>query len=90
MDRPLADAIRPKSLEDVVGQEHLLGKNGLLRRIIESGTATNMIFYGPPGVGKTTLANLIAAKTNKQQINSFISSMRQQRPFLILKKFLQM
>ena len=66
MDRPLADAIRPKSLEDVVGQEHLLGKNGLLRRIIESGTATNMIFYGPPGVGKTTLANLIAAKTNKQ------------------------
>ncbi len=65
MDRPLADEMRPKSLDDVVGQKHLLGENGLLRRIIESGTATNMIFYGPPGIGKTTLANLIAAKTNK-------------------------
>ncbi len=66
MERPLADEIRPKNLDDVVGQKHLLGKNGLLRRIIESGTAANMIFYGPPGTGKTTIANLIASKTQKQ------------------------
>jgi putative ATPase len=65
MDRPLADEIRPKSLDEVVGQGHLLGKGGMLRRIIESGTAANMIFYGPPGTGKTTLANLIAAGSNK-------------------------
>ena len=50
--RPLADEIRPQSLDDVVGQEHIIGKNGLLRRIIESGKIPNMIFYGPSGVGK--------------------------------------
>ena len=66
MERPLADEIRPQSLDEVVGQKHLLGESGLLRRIIESGTAANMIFYGPPGTGKTTLANLIAAKTKKR------------------------
>ena len=66
MERPLADEIRPKSLDDIVGQKHLLGKNGLLRRIVESGTAPNLIFYGPPGTGKTTVANIIAAKTNKR------------------------
>ena len=66
MERPLADEIRPQSLDEVVGQKHLLGEGGLLRRIIESGTAANMIFYGPPGTGKTTLANLIAAKTKKR------------------------
>ena len=65
MERPLADEIRPKSLDEVVGQKHLLGPQGMLRRIIESGTAANMIFYGPPGTGKTTIANLIAAQTNK-------------------------
>ena len=47
MERPLADEIRPQSLDEVVGQKHLLGESGLLRRIIESGTAANMIFYGP-------------------------------------------
>ena len=66
MERPLADEIRPQNLDEVVGQRHLLGENGLLRRLIESGTAANMIFYGPPGTGKTTIANLIAAKTQKQ------------------------
>ena len=63
--RPLADEIRPQSLDEVVGQKHLLGKDGLLRRLIESGTSANMIFYGPSGTGKTTIANIIAAKTNK-------------------------
>ena len=63
--RPLADEIRPQSLDEVVGQKHLLGPNGLLRRLIESGTSANMIFYGPSGTGKTTIANIIANRTNK-------------------------
>ena len=64
-ERPLADEIRPQSLDEVVGQKHLLGSNGLLRRLIESGTSANMIFYGPSGTGKTTIANIIADRTNK-------------------------
>ena len=63
--RPLADEIRPESLDEVVGQKHLLGPNGVLRRIIESGTTANMIFYGPSGTGKTTVANIIARRTNR-------------------------
>jgi putative ATPase len=65
MYRPLADEIRPMSLDEVVGQEHILGKNGLLRRIIESGKIPNMIFYGPSGSGKTTVANIIALKSGR-------------------------
>ncbi len=66
MYRPLADEIRPTTLDEVVGQEHILGKNGLLRRIIESGSIQNMIFYGPSGVGKTTVANIIALQTKRE------------------------
>ncbi|MBQ7713508.1 MAG: replication-associated recombination protein A [Oscillospiraceae bacterium] len=65
MQRPLADEIRPRSLDEVVGQKHLIGSGGMLRRLIESGTSANMIFYGPSGTGKTTIANIIAARTNK-------------------------
>ena len=65
MYKPLADEIRPSSLEDVVGQKHILGENGMLRRIIESGKIPNMIFYGPSGTGKTTVARIIAEKTNR-------------------------
>lgn len=63
--QPLADAIRPQTLDEVVGQKHLLGPGAMLRRIIESGTATNLIFYGPSGTGKTTVAGIIAKQTNK-------------------------
>ncbi len=65
MDRPLADRIRPKTLDEVVGQRHLLGRDSLLRRFIEKGTDANMVFYGPSGTGKTTIANIIAQKTNR-------------------------
>ena len=63
--KPLADEIRPKSLDDVVGQQHILGRDGLLRRIVESGSTPNMIFYGPSGTGKTTVARIIAEKTQR-------------------------
>ena len=65
MKKPLADRFRPQSLDDIVGQKHLLAPNKPLRRIIESGEIPNLIFYGPSGVGKTTLATYIANKTNK-------------------------
>ncbi len=65
MYKPLADEIRPRSLDDVVGQKHILGSRGLLRRIVESGSVPNMIFYGPSGTGKTTVARIIAEKTNR-------------------------
>ena len=64
MASPLADRIRPQGLDDVVGQQHLLGVGKPLRRIIESGTIPNMIFYGPSGIGKTTVASIIAKRTN--------------------------
>ena len=63
--RPLADEIRPQTLDEVAGQKHLLGEGALLRRLIESSTTANLIFYGPSGTGKTTIANIIAKKTEK-------------------------
>jgi putative ATPase len=65
MNIPLADRLRPQSLDDIVGQKHLLAEGKPLRRIIESGEVPNLIFYGPSGVGKTTLATYIANKTNR-------------------------
>lgn len=65
MIKPLADRIRPQTLDDVVGQEHLVGKGKILRNIVEQGEVPNMIFYGPSGIGKTTVANIIAQKTGK-------------------------
>ena len=64
MQKPLADLLRPKSLDEMVGQPHLLGKNSLFRRVIKDKHVPNMIFYGPPGTGKTTIANIIANQTN--------------------------
>ena len=65
MGSPLADRIRPETIEDMVGQKHLLGENMPLRNIIASGTLPNMIFYGPSGTGKTTLARIIAKTTDR-------------------------
>ncbi len=66
MYRPLADELRPKTLDDVCGQKHILGQGGMLRRIIESGRIPNLIFYGPSGVGKTTVASIIAEQTQRK------------------------
>ena len=66
MASPLADKLRPKTLEDVVGQSHLLTRGQVLRSIIDGGTIPNMIFYGPSGVGKTTVANIIASRAGKK------------------------
>ena len=75
--RPLADEIRPESLDDVVGQRHILGEGGLLRRIIESGKIPNLVFYGPSGTGKTTVANIIAKRSGRalRRINATTGSL---------------
>lgn len=66
MSAPLADRMRPKNLDEVVGQQHLVAKGAVLRRIVESGEIPNMIFYGPSGVGKTTVARIIAQSAGKK------------------------
>ena len=75
--RPLADEIRPETLDEVVGQKHILGEGGLLRRIIEGGNIPNLIFYGPSGTGKTTVANIIAKRTNRtlRRLNATTASL---------------
>lgn len=65
MYQPLADILRPQTLDEVYGQEHILGEGAVLRRLIESGNIPNMVFYGPSGTGKTTVANIIANQTNR-------------------------
>ena len=64
MNKPLADLLRPTSLDEMVGQTHLLGKDSLFRKVMESKKVPNMIFYGPAGIGKTTMANIIAHNSN--------------------------
>ena len=68
MSSPLADRLRPKTLDEMVGQTHLLAQGKPLRNIIESGELPNMVFYGPPGVGKTTLASIIAKQTDRHLV----------------------
>ena len=68
-NEPLASRMRPRSLNEFVGQQHLLGDNKLLKKMIESDNVSSMIFWGPPGVGKTTLARIIATKTESEFIN---------------------
>lgn len=78
MYKPLADKIRPQELSEVCGQQHILGPNKILDRIVKSGVISNMIFYGPPGTGKTTVANIIAQKGNKRfyKLNATNSSIK--------------
>ncbi len=66
MPTPLAESLRPQTLDDYIGQKHLVGENAILRRSIESGNIPSMILWGPPGVGKTTLANVISNTLNKE------------------------
>ena len=66
MQKPLADRMRPKSFDEIAGQAHLVGENGILRRLVENGRIPNMIFFGPPGTGKTTIANIIADMSGMQ------------------------
>lgn len=77
MYQPLADRIRPQTLDEVVGQSHILGSDGLLRRIIESGKLPNMVFYGPSGTGKTTVANIIAKQSGRtlRKLNATTASL---------------
>ena len=65
-NKPLADRMRPKSFDEIAGQTHLVGKNGILRKLTENGRIPNMIFFGPPGTGKTTIANIIAEMSGMQ------------------------
>ncbi len=65
MNEPLAERIRPKTLNDYISQQHLVGKNGILTKIIQQGSIPSLIFWGPPGIGKTTLANIIATTSKR-------------------------
>jgi len=79
--RPLADRVRPSELKDVIGQQHLLGPEGSLRLMLDAGTLSSLIFWGPPGVGKTTLARLLARETDFhfEQISAIFSGVAQLR-----------
>ena len=65
MNIPLAERIRPKTLKDYLSQQHLVGENGALTKQLKSGMIPSMIFWGPPGIGKTTLANIIALQSER-------------------------
>lgn len=75
LKRPLADRLRPQDLDEVVGQDHLLGKDGPIRQMVESGALSSMILWGPPGCGKTTLARILATHTDMhfEQISAIFS-----------------
>ena len=79
---PLAERIRPKKISDVIGQKHLIGKNGTLKNAIENKVIPSMILWGPPGIGKTTLSNLIAEELERpfytlSAINSGVKDVRE-------------
>jgi putative ATPase len=79
--RPLADRVRPSELKDVIGQQHLLGHEGSLRLMLDAGALSSLIFWGPPGVGKTTLARLLARETDFhfEQISAIFSGVAELR-----------
>ena len=86
---PLAERIRPNSLDDLVGQEHLVGKGSILRTAIENGKVPSMIFWGPPGTGKTTIANIIAhsLKVSFFQLSAISSGVKEVREVIEESKF---
>ena len=66
INQPIADKLRPSSFDEIAGQAHLVSKNGIIRKMAEAGKITNMIFFGPPGTGKTTVANIIAKNSGME------------------------
>ena len=81
-ESPLASRLRPTTLDEVVGQQHIIGKNTLLYRAIKADKLTSVIFYGPPGTGKTTLAKVIANTTSAEftQINATVAGKKTWKP----------
>ncbi|MGB1169229.1 MAG: replication-associated recombination protein A [Flavobacteriaceae bacterium] len=84
MNEPLAERIRPKTLEDYISQRHLIGENGVLTRIINQGILPSIIFWGPPGIGKTTLANIIASTSKRPffQLSAISSGVKDVRDII--------
>ena len=87
--RPLAVRMRAQALDEVIGQEHILGEEALLPRLIRSGEFGSLLFYGPPGCGKTTLAEVIAAetKTRFERINAVLSNVAELRDVLRIARY---
>ena len=81
---PLAEKMRPKSLDEVIGQEHLTGINGTIRKMLENDTLNSLIFWGPPGTGKTTLAEIIAEQSGRKffKLNAISSGVKDVREII--------
>ena len=93
MATPLAERLRPKTLDDYIGQSHLVGPDGVIRKMLENKRISSFILWGPPGVGKTTLANIVAQTLGVRfftlsAINSGVKDVREVKQFLIVVLFI--